>query len=331
MISAEPCGPQRVVIEPTYACSLHCRHCYVQRSAEASRREEILGKVLPFAFWAHLVETLPTDTWIHFTGGEIFEYPGAIDLIGIAAAQRRVSLITNGQKLTGAACRELEKCAPRNVTVSILGDANVHDRITGVPGSHQAAIAALQRLLKRLPPDTVSVNFTLLEENSGVLPQVASTLAAIGLRTLVVQSYDPALTRAGIAAGATIDITERRRRPEQNEDQLRVALDALHREHTMTIVLPTLPDRLGRMSDEAIEASTWQCAEIMDTMRCGAQGQVYTCTGSVMGRLDKQSWKDIWESESFVTFRRRKRVSSACAGCCKLRTAGRSPLGTDDE
>ena len=143
VISAEPCGPQRVVIEPTYACSLHCRHCYVQRSAEASRREEILGKVLPFAFWAHLVETLPTDTWIHFTGGEIFEYPGAIDLIGIAAAQRRVSLITNGQKLTLGRGAELTAAGLNQVEISFDGlSCGTHELSRG-EGTYARAILAI--------------------------------------------------------------------------------------------------------------------------------------------------------------------------------------------
>jgi MoaA/NifB/PqqE/SkfB family radical SAM enzyme len=318
MTADVPSVPRRVVIEPTYACSLRCRHCYVRRSARAAGREGALGEVLPFSFWARLLKTMPSNSLIHFTGGEVLEYPGAVELIHVAAAQNRVSLITNGQNLDETTCLALQKCGPSNVTVSIHGDAEVHDRVTGVSGSHRAAVDGLRRLLRRLPPETVSVNFTLLDENIDVLPQVVASLAAIGVRRMVLQLYDRALNRAGIIAGCAIPPSDQEDAASY-ADRVRRGLAALRGNREMEIVIPTLPPNSASQRHDALEPDKWRCVEVQDTIRCGAQGQVYTCTGTVMGWLGRQPWNDIWNSVAFVAFRQRHRVSGACLGCCKLR------------
>lgn len=277
---------------------------------------------MPLAFWRLALERLPPAVHVHCTGGEPLCYRQAPALLAAAAARGSYSLVTNGLGLTESICTALGRRPPTNVTVSLHGVAHVHDLITGVPGSHGRTVAGLERLLRHLPREAVSVNYTLLADNAGCLPEVVSFLAGLGVASLVVQGFDASVRRAGAVAGLPVGAGE----PEERVDWM-AARPILARLPEMAGAAMRVHLPVGWQGQFApggpLPAGPWTCDDLATTMRCGPEGEVYACDGRRLGSLERRSWQEIWLGVDASDFRR-QRVGPSCAGCCKLRHAAES-------
>ncbi len=134
-----------VQFELTHRCNQRCSHCYLRSvipgadPAGEMSLKEVTGVLDQLAGMQVMFITL--------TGGEIFTRQDAEQILRAAAERGFVfTLMTNGSMIKPAEARMLRQFRPLEVHVSLLGLAATHDRITGVPGSFNMSVRAMDLL-----------------------------------------------------------------------------------------------------------------------------------------------------------------------------------------
>jgi AdoMet-dependent heme synthase len=143
--------PYSVTFELTHRCNLRCSHCYI---AQPSASELSTGEVKTVLDMLARKQCL----FCTFTGGELFTRPDAIALIDYATNRGfALTIKSNGTLLTPAIIGALKSLCVMEVHVSVLGGtADVHDGITGVPGSFDAVWKAVDRM------STMGINVVIM-------------------------------------------------------------------------------------------------------------------------------------------------------------------------
>ncbi|HXG14998.1 MAG TPA: radical SAM protein [Calidithermus sp.] len=181
--------PLSVLFEVTHRCNLGCRHCYLTegpRGRPRPTREELgLDEV------RRLLDDLARAGTLFLTlsGGEVFLRR---DFLAIVAHARSlglsVTVFTTGTLLTPPTAAALAALHPLSVEVSIYSAAaEVHDRITGVPGSHARSLAALRLL--REHGVVILLKSPLMTLNSGEYRGIVALAESLGAG----YAFDPML------------------------------------------------------------------------------------------------------------------------------------------
>jgi len=137
--------PLSVHLELTYRCNWRCVFCYNPRHFD---RAGLSGDE-----WISVLDDLRVlgTLNITFTGGEPMAHPEIFRILR-AARERAfvVRLFTNATLIDDAAADEIASLNLLAVEVSIHGStAEVHDRTTARPGSFEATLSAIDRLIAR--------------------------------------------------------------------------------------------------------------------------------------------------------------------------------------
>ena len=167
--------PLTATFELTHACNLRCCHCYLENSQGSE-------------------DELTTDQWLScidqavdlgayfatFTGGEIFSRPDFLD-IARYALKRGVffALQTNGTRIDAEMADVVRDLHPTKVEISLYGaSAEVHDGITGVPGSFRKSVKAIELLRNR--DIKVGVKTTVMSMNRDQVQPIREMAAGLG-------------------------------------------------------------------------------------------------------------------------------------------------------
>jgi len=131
-------------IDLTWRCDLACVHCYleerVKHELDLAELQDVLDQIAALG-----------GLFMLFSGGDIFLRPDALDILR-AATDRGfyVSIITHAGHITEEVAEELTTMGVALIHVSIYSSrAEVHDRITKVPGSLHASLRAISWLRRR--------------------------------------------------------------------------------------------------------------------------------------------------------------------------------------
>jgi Y-X(10)_GDL-associated radical SAM protein len=156
--------PVHVVWEVTLACDLKCLHCG-SRAGHVRRRElstdECLDLVRQFARLGTRAITL--------IGGEAYLRRDWLQIVReITANGIQCTLQSGGRHLTGERLGQAADAGLRAVGVSIDGLRHLHDRLRGVPGSFDRAMAVLHDARKHGLETSVNTQIT-----SRVMPELA--------------------------------------------------------------------------------------------------------------------------------------------------------------
>lgn len=283
-------------------CHLKCEHCYeseeshpthLKMSADDYERvfDELAGiGVLRLAL----------------TGGEIFLRKDILDIVA-HAKQRRffLTLYTSGTLIDEKKADRLAELKVNEVHISVYShEPEVHDRFTGVQGSHAKSVRALQLLNER-----------------GI-----TTVLKSNLTTFNVDSFDE-LTALATSLGAEwqLDPTVRAR---MDGDTLPLQY-ALSPEQLRRKVLsrPDLAAHFRQRSAEQVcegmhpmtDDGNVMCAAAQSTLAVGADGSVLACGffPVAAGNLKERSLADIWYGSEQLDQVRRKRFETmtACPTC----------------
>ncbi len=137
-------GPGCAVWEITLQCNLHCMHC--GSAAGTARRDELsTEEALQLCKDLKSIDCLG----VALMGGEPFLRPDW-HLIAEQAHQvgMDVSIITNGFSVTKQIIKQLKEIQPELMAVSLDGGtAATHDRIRGMKGSFNRAMASIDQFL----------------------------------------------------------------------------------------------------------------------------------------------------------------------------------------
>lgn len=120
--------PSKVTFKITNVCNVDCHFCYNSSlNISSSRKEE-----LSLDEWKKVVDSVPKTTVISFTGGEVFVYPKALDLIQyIGEKNIKASIVSNGTLLRDDDLIRLVDSGLYYFMVSLHGFEQVHNRIYG--------------------------------------------------------------------------------------------------------------------------------------------------------------------------------------------------------
>lgn len=146
----------------TPRCPLHCVHCYGRAAARA---------VLGTAAWRRVLDELAAlgALMVTFSGGEPLQRRDLTVLLRHADARGfALTLFTSGTGLTARHVAAWRALRWREIAVSLYAvDPAVHDAVTGVRGSWQRSVRALERLRAAGLP--VAVNHTVLQRTRGTV------------------------------------------------------------------------------------------------------------------------------------------------------------------
>ena len=190
----------------TERCNFRCAHCYQENyaGAELSFEEELDV----FGQFKDLLKRLGDEkgvpVWGHVTvtGGEPFIRDDFTDLLEVLAADRdgiTFAILTNGSFIDGPMAARLKALGTRFVQVSIDGDREMNDALR-VPGAYDAAVAALQHLVREGVRTLIS--FTASRKNYRDFP----TVARLGRELRVTRVWADRLIPAGQGAAMQNDM-----------------------------------------------------------------------------------------------------------------------------
>jgi sulfatase maturation enzyme AslB (radical SAM superfamily) len=149
----------------TWECNLRCHHCRPYLPQDGTFSFDVVKK--------H-IDTLvhKGSLFLHFTGGEPLVHKDFWK-IASCASQKNFAMVlhTNGTLITPEVGEKLKDLNFIQVSLTVLGEkARTHDSITGVEGSFEKTISALQ-ILKEKGMDVV-LSTTRLNENQDEIPGI---------------------------------------------------------------------------------------------------------------------------------------------------------------
>jgi radical SAM protein with 4Fe4S-binding SPASM domain len=134
--------PVSVVWEITLACDLACQHC---GSRAGRRRRDELNTAEALDLVGQIAELGARD--VGLIGGEAYLRKDWLQIVAaIRAAGMQCDLQTGGRNLTDERVARAAEAGLCGVGISIDGIGPLHDELRGVPGSFEAAMAALRRV-----------------------------------------------------------------------------------------------------------------------------------------------------------------------------------------
>ena len=167
----------------TYKCNLNCVHCYVNRQdspeLETSDIKRILDQLAD-------IGTL----YLHLSGGEVFTRE---DFFEIAEYARKLHfalrILTNGTLIDEEVADKLAALNPAKIKLSIYGsNPEIHDKVTGVPGSFKKTMKAAELLKERNLNLTIST--VIMKQNIQDYHKVHKIAQSLGAKFVA----DPTVT-----------------------------------------------------------------------------------------------------------------------------------------
>ncbi|HOU54785.1 MAG TPA: radical SAM protein [Myxococcota bacterium] len=205
---------RKVIINVTYECINECEFCAVanrvRRPIPWPRLQEILRHHREAG-----IEHLDID------GGEPTLHPHLLEALRLARdlGYREINVTTNGRRLADpAVARALLDAGVTSVLVSLHGDVpEVHDGITGRPGSFRETLAGLRNLVRgRGSTLDLGVNVTVCRANVDRLLPLVERIREEGVDKVNLQMLTPfgsagaqVLPEEGRAAAAIREVLDR--------------------------------------------------------------------------------------------------------------------------
>ena len=164
------------VWELTLQCNLGCVHCG-SRALKARPQELTTAEALD------LVRQLQQAgvTEVTLIGGEAFLRPDWLVIVrGIREAGMSCTLTTGGYGISATTAQKMRDAGVQQVSVSIDGTRETHDRLRGKSGSWDACFASLQNL--RQAGIAISSNTQINRLSAPELPLIYADILAAGCR-----------------------------------------------------------------------------------------------------------------------------------------------------
>jgi len=190
--------PQEVLFFLTYRCNLRCRMCgqwgekgYVKQESPGILKDELSFEALEPVF-----DDLATfKPRVFLCGGEVFLYPQWRQVLrSLKEKGLRTTIITNGTRLAEVG-PDLVEAGVEQVSISLDGIPEVHDRIRGTPDTFRKALAGIRELLaardargERFP--RLVVNSTVTDVNYLTLVPFVEGLEASGVDSITLLHFN---------------------------------------------------------------------------------------------------------------------------------------------
>lgn len=270
ILSDKYCNLYSATFELLTVCNWRCKHCYI-----ASHKN--IG--LPFESVVDILHQLRGQGVyeVTLTGGEIFCRPDIFQIIEEARKLwLKVILFTNVSLLNEEKVLLLKKLGVAEISCTIFSlNPDIHDSISGTPGSLMAALNSLEIIRKHQIP--VNVKMIVTNLNCHEISTLAEYCKERGFLFSI--DFDIFAKTNGDTSSHFLRMT-----PQQFESQIKV-LDSYRgftpREHR---------------SNEHV------CPGIRCAIAIAHDGSVYPCNKFLvkLGNLTVQSLSDIWDNSNLL-------------------------------
>lgn len=264
--------PLEVMFEVTHRCNLPCVHCYLPDHGDHGELsfDEVCGIL------DQLVEA--GTVFLTLTGGEVLARRDFLEILDAAAARGFViKVLTNGTLITDEVADHFARAGVLEVSISLYGtDAEIHDRVTEMPGSFARTMAGIERLRAR--GLHVVLKTPVLTHNGGLARDV---------HEFARQQNIPCNFNLAI-------------RHKNNGDPGPLEL-ALHRKAMVDLMsLPPFDEVL--LEGEASESGPEPCNAGRTYCTIGPTGELKPCIvmPTVVGSLRERRFDELWHGDPFL-------------------------------
>ncbi|MDH4139328.1 MAG: radical SAM protein [Coriobacteriia bacterium] len=331
-------NPKGISLTVTKRCNLNCSMCHYAHSAREDIRLNESKRGEPSSVDLELVGRLVRGwrgpkPYIALTGGEPTLHRQLLDIVRVVKdADFVCMLVSNGARLSEMA-EEIVAAGIDVVSLSIDGSRETHDRIRGVPGTYDKAVAAMRAVVdarerRKWGRPLVFINSAM--SNASVeelhdLVNLANDVEASGINfqhlwlqtETMVCAHNDLVPELAMQEVYDLDIEAR----VDDVDRLVDTLGYLKKKHRFVNVFPAL-DGQGIKTyydrpEAFVSSRPTRCSWLYATIQ--PDGRVTQCKEHVMGNLADSSFDEIWNGESFQEFRRVARKHERfpiCARCC---------------
>jgi AdoMet-dependent heme synthase len=297
--------PLSVHLDITYRCNERCVHCYLDHDDHGEMSTAEIKNIL----------TQLSDAGVFFltvSGGEVFMRRDLFEILEFARSLLfNVKLKTNAVMIRAAEARRIRELGIEQVQISVYSHrADVHDRITKLPGSFKRTIDGIRFL--RSEGVKVSITNVLMSANLFDYEGVMTLADELG----VAYTVDPTIT------------------PKMDGDRSILAL-GIEREALKKIFHD--PKLIGDVESFCAPPPP-PGEDIMEGYPCSAghtscyispYGEVFPCVAFPLpsGSVRKQKFLDIWRDSAQLKQVRsiRGKDLTTCSSCSHVGTCTRCP------
>ncbi|MCS6901137.1 MAG: radical SAM protein [Myxococcales bacterium] len=304
--------PVYAVWEITLRCDLTCRHCG-SRAGRARPDELTTAECLDLV--RQMAELGVRE--VTMIGGEAYLRDDWTEIArAIRAHGMQCGITTGGRGFTPERARQAREAGVQSVSVSVDGLQETHDKIRGVQGSYDAAMAALENLRAAGVP--VSANTQFFRYNLHEIPEVLEQLIERKIHSWQVQIT--------VAMGRAADEPEMLLQPYQMLE-LMPMLARLKRRADQARVRIWPGNNIGYFGpyESALRGTLPRghmasCGAGRSTLGIEANGDIKGCPSLpsadyVGGNIRDHSLREIWEQTTPLRFTRDRTVDDLWGFC----------------
>lgn len=289
----------RIHIDVTSRCNESCVHCYLP----TDRQRQDIDTDLALDVLGQLGDLGALS--VTFSGGEPFLHEDFDQLLRAARANDlTITVLTNGTGITEEHLHLLREVNVDEVQFSLYSmDPEVHDAVTGLPGSHERTLGAIERTIEADVPANISCPLMKLNYRS----HEAVMLWALERKMRVTTDF----ILMGCMDFEGQNLEGRLSLPE-TEDLIRRMLR--YNEHYRSLLdRRETPVEAETLRDKAV------CGAGIDTVCLGAGGDYYFCPlfRKRVGNAYRDRLESVWNNSHEIREVRRIRWSdfSECLEC----------------
>ncbi|MBI5749429.1 MAG: radical SAM protein [Nitrospinae bacterium] len=336
--------PLHIFFELTYHCNLRCSMCQFLPLVEDYNSHPYSKDELTTEEIKRIINQLPKSSLITFTGGEPFLRKDFLDIFEYVSRRNKCHIITNGTSITEKiamnliekGCDNIFKKGLVLIAVSIEGREDIHDRIAGKKGSFKKATEGIKLLLKyrkerKKTYPLINISTVMSADNIGTFSEMVKIADELGVDII---SFLTINTYSFSERFKDISIEEISNYPRSvvnlNANQLSafsLQLSAIKSMMGKTRVqirfspLGVPVSNIIRFYNGTAVSEDYRCFSPWSKVVITAAGDVVPCINYKFGNLRKKTFKEIWNGEEAVKFRKSLKndnIFPVCLGCCMI-------------
>ncbi|RKM54320.1 radical SAM protein [Butyrivibrio sp. X503] len=301
---------RQLFFELTLNCNEHCWHC-------GSRCGEVQANEMNPQEWKDILDQIKDDfkgslPQINVTGGEPLLYSGFEEVMSYAHSLGfRWGMTSNAIVITPEVAQMLKRCGMNTISVSIDGLPNSHDKIRGLPGAYERAMAGIQNLIDLECFDQIMVTTVVNHRTISELDELYEIMCGIDIDTWRIMGIEP--------IGRALDHPELLLTDEDQRSLMEFIRDK--RADNMPVEYGCC-HYLGLDYEREVRDSYFFCMAGVTVASITVTGDVYGCLdidrtqpGVIQGNIHERRFSDIWKNE-FKGFRYDRSVDNEkCSNC----------------
>ncbi len=340
-------APINVLVLLTYRCNLRCNMCYYYNENEKSNTANMIDKrkadELSYDQIIKLIDDIAAMGVKVLTlhGGEPLIYENLFPISKYAVSKGLlVNFFTNGILLNEAVIDKIIDARINTISISVDGPADIHDRIRGAKGAYDKIIKGIG-IFKRKEKEGLEIPRLLISTsvsamNQDGLPELLKGIKASGLKdwnvglityngTKLSEATKKILGMEGPGQGDIGNL------PDElinlDPDKMLEVRGQLIRENSDADINISFPSvrAVKKYGDPAYNEVDY-CLFPWARAIISPYGEVFPCIllsnlNADMGNIKDKSFKDIWNGEKYVAFRKllkKKKLLPVCSKCCAI-------------